>query len=299
MKQIINILKPVFFLGVFILMLTACEEKITYESEAPADATQDLPMMISVEGGTFTMGTNRYLKDTTAVKFIDELPEHEVTVKDFKISKYEITNLQFCKFLNEKNYGKGDTSWINISKPECFIEYKNGKYHPEEDKDFMPVVYVTWGGAKAYCEWAGGRLPTESEWEYAAKGGVFSQDFVYAGSNEPDSVAWYADNSKSMEIDGDDYDVPGSVGTKFPNELNLHDMSGNVWEWCSDLYTMNYESAPNKSGWRVFRSGSYMDKQDDLRPGNRSAGIPESTYSFAGIRLVQDVVMDTIPETTE
>ncbi len=298
MKQIINILKPFFFLGVLIIMLTACEQKITYESEAPADASQDVPFMVKVKGGTFTMGTDKYLNDTTAVKFIDELPAHQVTVNDFKISKYEITNKQFCKFLNESDYNKDDTSWINISKPECMIDYKDGLYNPKTDMDYLPVVYVTWEGAKKYCEWAGGRLPKEAEWEFAAKGGIFSEDFVYAGSTDPDSVAWYSDNEKSIEINKEKYNIPGSVGTKFPNELKLHDMSGNVWEWCSDLYTFNYDSKPNKSGWRVYRGGSYLDKQDDVRPGNRSAGSPENSYPFLGIRLVQDVT-DTIPETVE
>ena len=126
------------------------------------------------------------------------------------------------------------------------------------------------------------RLPTEAEWEFAARGGNRSQDYKYAGGNTLGSVAWYADN-------------PGSethpVGQKQANELGLHDMSGNVWEWCSDWfgsYTSSSQTnpqGPSSGSHRVYRGGSWIDAAWGCRVSRRSDNAPDDRFNVLGLRL--------------
>lgn len=146
--------------------------------------------LVFVKGGTFQMG------DTFGHGSYDEKPVHTMTISDFYIDKYEVTNAQFCKFLNEKgNQKEGGALWLDIKSESCLIEKQGERYVPKSGYENHPVIMVTWYGAKAYCQWAGGRLPTEAEWEYAAKGGRKSQGYQYSGSNNLAEVDWYYGNS--------------------------------------------------------------------------------------------------------
>lgn len=227
-------------------------------------ATNLAPQMVEVKGGTFQMGST-YKEDNN--------PPRSVTVGDFSISKYEITNYQFAAFLDA--YGspvvkEGPDAGTPLYY-ECNWGIEQGK--PARGYESHPAIYVTWQGAQAYCQWAGGRLPTEEEWEYAARGGRYGhREHLYSGGFELDSVGWYADNSGGH---------PHPVGTKRPNELGIHDMSGNVWEWCSDRFT--------KEGklYAVVKGGTWFNERPVCRPTCRYFIFPSSKHFNNGFRLVK------------
>jgi len=235
--------------------------------------------MVYVAGGTFIMGSNSGESD--------EKPVHKVYLNSFYIDRYEVTNAQYCKFLNEKgNQTEGDATWLNINDKDCKIVKQGGRYVPVSGYANHPVIDVTWYGARAYARWAGKRLPTEAEWEYAARGGNKSRGYRYSGSNNVNEVAWYAKNSGGN---------PHPVGTKKPNELGLYDMSGNVEEWCVDWYNENYYSkspygsptGPSSGKYRVLRGGSWNCYDVNTRCATRDLFNPLSRYYFIGFRCVR------------
>ncbi|HHD82870.1 MAG TPA: hypothetical protein ENK92_02065, partial [Bacteroidetes bacterium] len=249
--------------------------------------------MVFVQGGTFQMGSNNGNDD--------EEPIHSVTVSDFYIGKYEVTNAEYIEFLNAKgvssNGSYGGTEYIDMDDEDCAVGYRNGRFYFRgssyaEDKN-CPVIEVTWFGAKAYCKWKGGRLPSEAEWEYAARGGNKRrsvslsgvEDYKYSGSNNIGSVAWYDGNSDNKTH---------PVGTKQPNELGIYDMSGNVWEWCNDWYGKYYyqnspknnPQGPNSGEYSVLRGGSWSYNDYGCRVADRGrydrdAGDYDFGFRFA------------------
>ncbi|MGM0497761.1 MAG: formylglycine-generating enzyme family protein [Bacteroidota bacterium] len=240
--------------------------------------------MVQVKGGTFKMGCTSEQPKCDK----DEKPVHKVTLSDYTIGRYEITNEQYCVFLNEQNISSdgrdGRTSLIHIGNSHCQVRYVNGEFVPKEGKADYPVVEVTWSGAQAFCEWAGGRLPTEAEWEYAARGGHKSKETIYSGANHVDSIAWYVRNSG-------DHSHP--VGTKKPNELGIYDMSGNVWEWCNDWYgdypsePQNNPKGPKRGNSVVIRGGSWLYYGSFCRVSNRGSSAPSYAFNNYGFRLVK------------
>ncbi len=241
--------------------------------------TTSIPMVF-VDGGTFTMGNKKGEKN--------EKHEHKVELSDFYISKYEITNAQFCEFLNEKgNQEQGGAAWLDINDKHCTIEQKEGVFVPEEGYADHPVSEVTWYAAKAFCEWAGGRLPTEAEWEYVAKGGKNGKNTMYSGSNNAMDVAWYIKNSGGSTH---------PVGTKNPNELGIYDMTGNVWEWVNDWYSGEYyrkslkknPPGPKEGTYKVIRGGSWISfSEANLTNTVRVIASPDDTGNV-GFRLCKD-----------
>jgi formylglycine-generating enzyme required for sulfatase activity len=147
------------------------------------------------------------------------------------------------------------------------------------------VENVSWHDANEYAKKVGKRLPTEAEWEYAARGGNKSKGYTYSGSNGIDAVGWYYDNSNSKTH---------PVTQKQPNELGLYDMSGNVWEWCSDWYgeesysssPQNNPQGPNSGSRRVLRGGSWPVSDYGCRVANRLRFDPDSGNDSFGFRLV-------------
>ena len=240
--------------------------------------------MVFVEGGSFQMGGNLYL---------DELPIHNVTVPDFFLGKYQVTVGEYLTFCEAQN-----NHW-----PE-WLERGN-KYHIENGTDMyyqrkgyqrsgsekLPIVGISWKNCIDYCEWLSQqtgknyRLPTEAEWEYACRGGKLSQRYTYSGSNMVEEVAWYLANSNSK---------PQPVGLKSPNELDLYDMSGNVWELCLDDYHNNYVGAPNDgSAWikgsdssKVGRGGCWAERADQCRSASRHWFVLHNRDYTLGFRTV-------------
>ena len=244
----------------------------------------DFPNMVFIQGGSFQMGSEE--------EFDFAKPIHEVRVSDFYLAKTEVTNAQFAAFLNAQgNQEEGGNTWYNPEGPgfqgnaQAVIQQNGqGLWLVQEGMEKHPVNYVSWYGARAYCRWLGPtyRLPTEAEWEYAARGAAQSRGDTYAGSNDPGEVAWYTVNTQDTGT--------RPVATLQPNELGLFDMSGNLWEWCQDWYTA-YPSSPqtNPQGpengvIRVIRGGSWRGGAAGLRVSSRSLSVPSSRNSDVGFR---------------
>jgi len=237
---------------------------------------------INVNGGTFQMG----IDDGGS----DEQPIHTVTLSSFEITKYEVTNGQYCEFLNDigcnSNGSHNGEQYIDMGSGYCQINYSGGQFVPESGKTDFPVIYVSWYGANAFAKWAGGRLPTEAEWEFAARGGNSSNGYTYSGSNAVGDVAWYYTNSG---------DQTHQVGTKADNELGTHDMSGNVWEWCNDWYDSDYYTSspqnnpqgPANGTNRVLRGGSWNYDAHYCRVAKRSGNLPDHAYYYLGFRVAR------------
>ncbi|OPZ98989.1 MAG: Serine/threonine-protein kinase pkn1 [Bacteroidetes bacterium ADurb.Bin408] len=249
--------------------------------------------MRGIQGGTFTMGSS----DSEAAS--DETP-HTVTVGNFAMMKHEVTVAEFKKFIDDTGYqtdadkrtgNYGSYIWNgNQWEKKDGVNWKcgvNGSLRPQSEYNH-PVIHVSWNDAVAYAEWLSKktsqtwRLPTEAEWEYAAKGG---QNYKYAGSDNIAAVAWYNDNSgmKTQE-----------VGQKSPNGFGLYDMTGNVWEWCSDWYKDDYyktsgssnPQGPSTGSYRVLRGGSWYYEARGCRSTGRDSDSPDDRSGNTGFRLV-------------
>ena len=252
--------------------------------------------MVAVKGGTFTMGaTSEQGSDAES----DEEPTHSVTLSDYYIGQSEVTVGLFRTFINETGYRTDaeKEGWSYIWTGSSW-DRKNGvnwKYGANgrvrnSSEDNHPVINVSWNDAKAFCEWLARKtghnfsLPTEAEWEYAARGGNKSNGYKYSGSNNIDNVAWYTSTTNDSGTK--------PVGTKSPNELGIYDMSGNVWEWCQDWYG-NYSSGsqsnpqgPSAGSYRVLRGGGWCSFAGGCRVSYRfNYGPGGRSYNF-GFRVV-------------
>ena len=233
--------------------------------------------LVFVEGGTFDMGSPAGKGDG------DERPQHKVTLSSYKISKYEITIEQYAKFLTAKgNQVENGSKWYQGSD----FDQQGSTFKAKKGRERLPIRFVTWEGARAYANWVGGRVPTEAEWEYAARGGKKSRGYIYSGSNNIDEVAWYVGNSGQRLH---------AVGEKKPNELGIYDMSGNAWEWTADFYgAYTKESKVNpkgvaKASRHVRRGASAFCTPHNCRSANRSSREAHLIRHNMGFRVVFDV----------
>jgi len=199
----------------------------------------------------------------------DEKPAHKVTIsKGFWLGQTPVTVAAYKRFV-------GETSGKMPPGPILNKGWKNEQ---------MPIVNMTWGEAQAYCAWAGGRLPTEAEWEYAARAG--SAEARYGAVDE---IGWYDGNSGGRAHE---------VGQKLPNGFGLYDMLGNVWEWVNDWYDARYYEnspstdppGPSKGKARVLRGGSWGGIARYLRAACRGSVGPDIRDVFIGFRCVREVV---------
>lgn len=239
---------------------------------------------VYVDGGTYMMGD--VLQDDMSD---DEKPPHEVTVSSFWMSACEITNAQFCLFLNEKgNMFEAGNFWLDLEKQDCLIEKRLGRYVAKAGFADYPVVEVTWFGARAFAEWIGGRLPTEAEWEYAARNG--GADIRYTNGHR--LLRRHANISGTVDMDRWPQIAP--AGSLSPSALGLYDMTGNVWERCSDWFRTDYYSrspvlnpaGPDEGLFKVIRGGSWKHSRWNCRNMTRGRDLPNNTSNDIGFRVI-------------
>ena len=243
-------------------ILEVDDEATTLEqpkSQLPTLIQQIIDNMVHVDGGTFMMG-----RKTKWYEASDE-EEHQVTLSSYSINKYEVTQEEW-----EAVMGNNPSN------------FKGAK---------LPVEQVSWQDCQNFISQLNSitgekfRLPTEAEWEYAARGGQQSKFFKYSGGDNLNDVAWYEANSNNMTH---------PVGQKLPNELGLYDMSGNVWEWCNDwygVYSSDFQINPlgaKRSPSRVNRGGGFLSIPRDCRSSNRDSNTMTFRSNRLGLRLAID-----------
>lgn len=240
-------------LPILLFLISGCSIFQSSSSDLPA------PQMVLIKGGTFTMG-DIYDRDNP-----DATPVHTVTLSNFKIGRYEVTYEEYDAFAR-----------------------RTDRTLPKSDslgRGNRPVAYVSWSDAHAFCQFHSWRLPTEQEWEYAARSGGKKRKF--AGTNDIDSLSKYArteNNSAPFAFE---------VGTKKPNEAGLYDMSGNVFEWIGAFYQIYPEKdkAPtweklSDRGIRILRGGSFDELRQIASTYWRVGILKDAEQSDVGFRCV-------------
>ena len=259
MQAIDSAAKWFCLLGLF-FMITSCEKDPVPGAGLLFTVNGVSFTMVAVQGGTFSMGAT---SEQGIDAYSDEKPIHSVTVSDYCIGETEVTQALWKAVMG--------------SNPSCL------------KGDNLPVKEVSWNDCQQFIaklnQLTGKtfRLPTEAEWEYAARGGNRSKGYKYSGSNSIDDVAWYQDNSGIKTH---------PVGTKSPNELGLYDMSGNVLEWCQDWYgrygsgSQTDPQGPSSGDTRVFRGGGWNFYARLCRVSYRYSYFPSRRGYNLGFRLV-------------
>jgi len=258
---------------------------------------KDGAKMVLIPAGEFLMGTDpaeipelvkwakQWFPKAEASLFEDETPRHTVSVDAFYMDAYEVTNAQYKKFVQAT--GHKEPEGLKITPTSNNMLESTFRFKPWTDSDYnkdnQPVICVRWEDAKAYAEWSGKRLPTEVEWEYAARGGLAGKRYVWGDKwPPPKNSGNFVDETfkkafpdwKIINGYDDGYVYTAPVGSYKPNGYGLHDMAGNVWELCADWYDNEYYANSPKSNpkgpdlgeyrvYRVMRGGSW---------GGRDAG---------------------------
>ncbi len=289
----------------------------------PVRSTTVILPMVEVPGGTFRMGNPRndgYPDD-------GEFPVHEVSVTTFEMTATTITNRQFGEFVAATSHvteaERFDWSFVFAGLlPDVFPEtravqaapwwrqvYGATWNHPEGPQSELagredhPVIHVSWNDAVAYCAWTGTRLPTEAEWEFAARGGTEGTPFWWGSDLTPGGKhrmnVWQGTfPSKNTRADGHLGTAPADAYS--PNAYGLRNMTGNVWEWCADWFDPAYyanspesdPAGPALGSSRVMRGGSYLCHKsycNRYRVDSRSASTPDSSTGNIGFRVVRDI----------
>lgn len=276
------------------------------------------PATVRVPGGAFTMGT-----DDPGYPADGEGPPHRVELSTYSIGVHAVTNAEFAAFVDATGHVTtaerfGNSFVFGGLLPDDFPptravaaapwwrevlgaswQHPEGPHSDVADRPDHPVVHVSWFDAEAFCSWAGARLPTEAEWERAARGGRDGHHFPWGDDREPDGT--HRMNVFQGTFPGDDTAADGwagtcPVGTYPPNDLGLHETTGNVWEWCADWFDPTYyarapaadPAGPEQGSARVMRGGSYLCHESycwRYRVDARSANTPDSSTGNLGFRI--------------
>jgi formylglycine-generating enzyme required for sulfatase activity len=227
--------------------------------------------LVRIPAGAFLMGSPSFEKDS----YSDESPVHEVRVPEFFMGRYPVTNEEYGRFLKDNP---------KINPPDY---WDNEKFN----KPRQPVVGVSWDDAQRYAFWAGLRLPSEAEWEYACRAGTSSRFYTGDSEKDLDQAGWYGENSEMQTH---------SVGEKAPNVWGLYDMHGNVQEWVEDDRHENYNGAPHDgSAWidkprghyRIVRGGKWDVSAEYCQSTTRRSFRPGDRYDGVGFRLARSVAI--------
>ena len=301
--------------------IDVCKENTTIQRP---EGDKDFSDMILIPGGTFLMGTD----DKEGFPADGEGPARNVTLSPFLIDATAVTNKQFAAFIKETNYvtdaerfgwsyvfhsfvsmetGKKVTQvatqtpwwWVVEGANWCHPEGQNSQIDERLDH---PVIHISWHDADAYCSWAGKRLPTEAEWEYAARGGLVQKRYPWGDELKPGGEhrcnIWQGKfPDKNHASDG--YAGTAPVKSYLPNGYGLYNMSGNVWEWCEDWFTEAYHltsesvnpRGPVSGVARSMRGGSYLCHKsycNRYRVAARSKNTPDSSAGNIGFRCAAD-----------
>lgn len=230
--------------------------------------------MVFVKGGNFYQGCDD--RKYSAEEFDNERPIHRVSVSSYYIGKYEVTLGQWRYIMGVNPPAYNGSEYENKACDECPVV----KVSYDDILEFIKRLNAKYPG-KNY------RLPTETEWEYAARGGQHTENYKYAGSNKAGEVAWY----------GKENGTTHKVGLKKPNELGIYDLTGNVAEWCSDWYDKSYyektinaldPKGPEKGDKKILRGGCYMDDDVICRNTYRSRVPTNTSKWYIGFRLAMD-----------
>ncbi|MBC8505814.1 MAG: formylglycine-generating enzyme family protein [Chloroflexi bacterium] len=281
----IKTLGVVAFLILIILALTA------FSNFSPPNDSHEPPVTIEdefgvamglVPAGPFEMGSDSGV-------FI-ELPIHTVTLNDYYIDQFEISNAQYAECLD-----------VGICQPTTDTtafasSYSRRLYYGSEEYADYPVIYANWYEAQEYCEWRGARLPTEAEWEKAARGGLEGKLYPW-GDDAPVCEAGATNGAKFDDNDACNNTDTAQVGNYSPNGYGLYDMAGNVWEWVSDWYDEEYyadspdsnPSGPEEGSYPVIRGGSWGSSAEHLRVSDRRFNDPLSGSLNIGFRCAKSV----------
>lgn len=234
---------------------------------------KDGATMVYIPAGSFKMGDHFEEGES------DELPVHEIELSAFYMDRYEVTIEQYTQFLTETNYGTLPERIPNGVVEE--INALNNKGQPLVNiltpTNKHPIAGVSYNDAVAYANWAGKRLPTEAEWEYAARGGLVSNRYVWGNENPESTEGNFYGFSDKVQVVDDGFYYTAPVGHYRGNDFGLYDMAGNVWEWCSDWYGEDYyansdyknPSGPGTGTERVIRGGGWSSYLHNLRLSRR------------------------------
>jgi formylglycine-generating enzyme required for sulfatase activity len=282
-----------------------CEVTVEYSTIEHRIETALIPQ------GTFLMGSSTAEPNRDS----DETQHVVMLTKDYRMSKYPITNTQYAEFLNHVRVGssgakagiQGGETLIGASSGgyDWGLHYADNRWEPAAGYANHPVIYVSWYGAKAYAEWAGGDLPTEAQWERAARGGVENMPFGIGNGKvlTGEMANFYGYYPYDFDRGGAYNDPSGiyvghttEVGSysAYANAYGLYDMHGNVWEWCLDQWngSDNYASLPSENpvgtvgSFRVLRGGYWLNHARSCRSACRGSSYPDDRNYSVGFRVV-------------
>lgn len=276
------------------------------------------PGMVLIEGGSFLMGNGK--------GFPHEGPVHEVVVDSFYMDTHEVTNAEFAEFVEATGYVTEAEEWgwsivfapeveggVRVPGAEWWMKMDGADWrHPSgpgssiDGKEKYPVVQVSWNDAAAYAKWAGKRLPTEAEWEYAARGGLKRKEYPWGDEFEVDGKLMtniWTGRFPVYNDRKDGYAGLAPVGQFEPNGYGLYDMAGNVWEWCADWYDPRYYGSspkenpegPERGVERIQRGGSWLCADSyclGYRVSHRNKSTPDSGTTNTGFRCVKELEED-------